>query len=373
MRKTWLILSGMVLLVGIAVGLRNAEAYPNYAGSPACSSCHPTFLNDKGSRGPLHDLHVSAMTGTCTLCHVKSGDNPPLANCAGCHVGPGLRLHHENAGAPPDANGLICSDCHTTDPKPAPENIAPPYYSRTDVTVKEPCQAQPAPPGEDFNGDLVGLDNDGDLLYDTQDPDCTPPSTTTTTSIRPTTTSVQPTTTTTSVRPTTTTTSVLPTTTTTSVLPTTTTTSVQPTTTTTSVQPTTTTTSVQPTTTTTSVQPTTTTTSVQPTTTTTVQPTTTTTSIRSTTTTVPQTTTVPPTTTTTITPPGDTITICHIPHGINKSKGKVRPHTIVIPIEDLDDHLAHGDTIGPCEDILTQQKISLIKFPTKKGRFLKRF
>jgi hypothetical protein len=65
----------------------------------------------------------------------------------------------------------------------------------------------------------------------------------------------------------------------------------------------------------------------------------------------PTTTIVPQTTTTTITPPGDSITICHIPPGINKSKGNgVRPHTIIIPIKALDAHLAHGDTIGSCED-----------------------
>ena len=59
------------------------------------------------------------------------------------------------------------------------------------------------------------------------------------------------------------------------------------------------------------------------------------------------TTSVLPTTTTTIT--GDTITICHIPPGLFKGKGKgPQPKTIIIPIKDLDDHLAHGDTIGPC-------------------------
>jgi hypothetical protein len=59
------------------------------------------------------------------------------------------------------------------------------------------------------------------------------------------------------------------------------------------------------------------------------------------------TTSVRPTTTTTIA--GDTITICHIPPGLFKGKGKgPQPKTITIPIKDLDNHLAHGDTIGPC-------------------------
>jgi hypothetical protein len=86
---------------------------------------------------------------------------------------------------------------------------------------------------------------------------------------------------------------------------------------------------------------TTTTTSVQPTTTT-VAPTTTTTSVK-------------PTTTTTIA--GDTITICHIPPGLFKGKGiRPRPKTITIPIKDLDNHLAHGDTIGPCGSSLKLKK-----------------
>jgi hypothetical protein len=192
MKKAQVLVISMLLLVCIAIGLINAAAYEHYEGSPSCSSCHPEFLYGIDT---LHDLHVSEMTAPCMVCHTLTGDNPLVANCAGCHVGPGLRLHHKNAGVPADANGKTCSaaGCHPNDPTPNPENIAPPYYIGADVTVKNPCQAQPAPPGEDFDGDLVGLDNDGDLLYDTQDSDCTVTPTTTTTSVQPTTTTtVQP-------------------------------------------------------------------------------------------------------------------------------------------------------------------------------------
>jgi hypothetical protein len=47
----------------------------------------------------------------------------------------------------------------------------PVYYLRDDVNVKDPCDATTAV-GEDFTGDLKGLDNDGDLLYDQDDGDC---------------------------------------------------------------------------------------------------------------------------------------------------------------------------------------------------------
>ena len=232
MKKAPVLILCTILLAGLAIGISETGAYQYYnsSSSSSCSMCHSGFIG----QGPLHKLHLN-MTSTCTLCHSKTGDNPLISKCAGCHTGAGLRLHHTNAGVT-----ASCITCHAGSPTPAPEDTLPPYYGRTDVTIKDPCQAQPAPPGEDFNGDLVGLDNDGDLDYDTADSDCgSPPTTTvrpTTTTVRPTTTTVRPATTTvrpttTTVRPTTTT--VRPTTTT--VLPKTTT--VQPTTTTTASPP----------------------------------------------------------------------------------------------------------------------------------------
>jgi hypothetical protein len=37
--------------------------------------------------------------------------------------------------------------------------------------TKDPCASR-IPDGEDWSGDGIGLDNDGDLLYDEDDPDC---------------------------------------------------------------------------------------------------------------------------------------------------------------------------------------------------------
>jgi hypothetical protein len=105
--------------------------------------------------------------------------------CIGCHgqgqntnAGAGLRLHHTNAGVGPGPSDFLqCVNCHF-DPDPLPENTPPPYYGRDDVDPTDPCNSDgledfpgpPAnPPGDE---DTVGLDNDGDLLYDAADPDC---------------------------------------------------------------------------------------------------------------------------------------------------------------------------------------------------------
>lgn len=164
------------------------EAYRTVEGNGYCAQCHPGFI----SRGTLHDMHQGNqdMTNNCQLCHTSTGDTPLTYSsgetdgqgCRGCHGidngsmfswGAGLRAHHINAGAPPDGNGQTCMDCHS-DPPPATENIAPVYYSRSDVNVKDPCDSTTGD-GEDHSGDGQGLDNDGDLVYDEADSDCSTP------------------------------------------------------------------------------------------------------------------------------------------------------------------------------------------------------
>jgi hypothetical protein len=181
----------LIFLVAMLAGVLAAQvlAYDSYrveGGAANCSQCHPSFVN----RGALHDMHVGNqnMTGTCKLCHTGTGDIPSTwtsgvvggEGCRGCHGvdngttfgwGAGLRLHHLSANAPPDANGDICSDCHTSDPAPSPEDTLPVYYSRGDVNVNLPCDSM-AENGEDWDGDSQGLDNDGDLAYDEADTDC---------------------------------------------------------------------------------------------------------------------------------------------------------------------------------------------------------
>jgi hypothetical protein len=84
-------------------------------------------------------------------------------------------------------------DCHDDDPPPPPETTLPSYYFTPDPnhTSKptDPCNPAPGFP-ENFAGAVIGLDNDGDLLYDDADPDCgetpTPTPTPTDTPVPPT-------------------------------------------------------------------------------------------------------------------------------------------------------------------------------------------
>ncbi|MCK5407209.1 MAG: hypothetical protein KAJ37_07135 [Candidatus Krumholzibacteria bacterium] len=168
MKLHYRLLVGLLTLSIIVLFIAAAMAYPVYQGAPSCDDCHPGFLG--GFSGPAHQLHSNFATD-CMLCHNAIGDNPPLSNCAGCHVQAGLVVHHTNAGAPPDGNGLFCATCHPG-MVPAAEPTLPPYYSLASVLVKDPCVSTPAPPGEDFDGNGSGLDNDGDLQYDELDLDC---------------------------------------------------------------------------------------------------------------------------------------------------------------------------------------------------------
>jgi hypothetical protein len=166
----------------VALWSCQVAAYETYNPGPnnGCVQCHSGFVG----KGALHDMHVGNqdMTNNCSVCHISTGDNPrigesgadPNYGCNGCHSGPGLRAHHANAAAPPDGNGLTCATCHQDDPTPQPESTVLPFYARADVNVKLPCEPSTASGGEDHSSDGQGLDNDGDLAYDRDDPDCGP-------------------------------------------------------------------------------------------------------------------------------------------------------------------------------------------------------
>ncbi|HER62537.1 MAG TPA: choice-of-anchor D domain-containing protein, partial [Desulfobacteraceae bacterium] len=95
-------------------------------------------------------------------------------SCLGCHgrsegaagvTGAGLRQHHF-------ANAVTsCAGCHPDDSDPGAfttvgEDVLPPYYT---TLAMDPCN----PAGEeDFAATAIGLDNDGDKLYDQNDTDC---------------------------------------------------------------------------------------------------------------------------------------------------------------------------------------------------------
>ena len=181
MRGRLTICSGawIVVLLCFVGWVGRASAYSTYnpsTTSNGCYQCHPSFEN----RGALHDMHVgnTQMTNNCDLCHQSVGDNPNTSSsaagvsCIGCHLPEGLRLHHQAAEAPPDGEGRTCSACHSGDGTPAAENVDPPYYTRTDVSVDDPCVVAAGSGGEDWDSDGTGLDNDGDLLYEGDDDDC---------------------------------------------------------------------------------------------------------------------------------------------------------------------------------------------------------
>lgn len=174
-------LTALVLLMTGTAGILAYESYRQSGGS--CAECHPGFLDE----GPQHQRHLN-MTDECSLCHSTGGDvpktftsgDPEGQGCRGCHGvdngmefgwGAGLVAFHINAGVPPDNSGRICTDCHGDDPPPGPESGVPVYYLRADVNVKDPCSAA-LPDGEDYDSNGTGLDNDGDLVYDMSDSDC---------------------------------------------------------------------------------------------------------------------------------------------------------------------------------------------------------
>jgi hypothetical protein len=197
------VLAGVVLLIA-----GGADAYEQYSLdgiSGNCADCHGSFrfnpyispVDGSNWGDDLHDIHRRSAPGMlendCDTCHGSSrfpvildssnGGNglAPIA-CVGCHGreedignddlsrgrGAGLRQHHYVAGI------SHCAGCHLdADPfeyTPVGEDVLPSYYFTPDPShpnkPTDPCN----PAGEeDYAGNLDGLDNDGDDLYDAAD------------------------------------------------------------------------------------------------------------------------------------------------------------------------------------------------------------
>jgi hypothetical protein len=168
-----------LLLVGASV--QPCSAYDDYSG---CTTCHGNFRGSTSTKGTVfpnnnnHDMHRNAafMDTECNLCHigpdrtpVRIGVSTGTTNnaglgCVGCHVAEGLRAHHA-------ANGVSeCAGCHTDGPAPR-ENVQPPYYGTPDTKVNNPGNTVlAANTNENWSvGDFLGLDNDGNNLYDLAD------------------------------------------------------------------------------------------------------------------------------------------------------------------------------------------------------------
>jgi hypothetical protein len=184
-----------------------AAAYDQYSltkNAGNCADCHGNFRtggyvskNDNVAWGTsLHDGHRNTMlAGDCDVCHDDTkfpvslstslgGTGFSPIGCAGCHGraepgaanairGTGLRQHH-------DRNGItVCRTCHS-DSNPvtftaAPETVVPPYYFTPDaVHPNKPTQACNGNNSESRVAPPLGLDNDGNNVYDSADGGCNP-------------------------------------------------------------------------------------------------------------------------------------------------------------------------------------------------------
>ncbi|MCP4255216.1 MAG: hypothetical protein GY775_17775, partial [Candidatus Scalindua sp.] len=199
-----------VVLVVAAICAPAVRAYEKWDG---CIDCHGDFLDrgyqskkDRASWGDsLHNVHRTLMLGRqCEACHLLNSNgsrqNSPVylgrsegvpgagltpVSCNGCHgrkedaghdyngmgdgSGAALRQKHTNA------EEYDCTDCHLdADPSVysvVGENVSPPYYGNASIATipRDPCNHNGT---ENFAGSSTGLDNDGDGLYDSNDPDC---------------------------------------------------------------------------------------------------------------------------------------------------------------------------------------------------------
>jgi hypothetical protein len=211
---------GGVALLGLFLWTPSAQAAPDYddgAGN-GCVSCHPGF---QGGNGALHNQHRIAFGATtCNLCHPSGGGTTPVKTytsgagggfgCAGCH-GQDYGETSPNSGQPKStayglrqlhvAQGVTsCGNtgCHQpgalghTNPFPPifGEEVVPRYYAPAFSNLTNPCVSAQ----EDLvvDVDTIGLDNDGDGVADSSDPDCAGVTTTTTTTTSTTTTTTIP-------------------------------------------------------------------------------------------------------------------------------------------------------------------------------------
>ncbi|MDX1764268.1 MAG: hypothetical protein R3231_08105, partial [bacterium] len=150
---------GFCARVVLAGWASSAAAFINYgATGQNCKACHLIFSGGTGNA--THNVHAAAVGNICGVCH--GGFPPALENCVQCHRQAGLVAHHENANT-----GAGCGGCHPG-LTPLPENVVPIGYTTVATIPLDSCDGSE----ERFDSFTVSLDNDGDLLYDGDDPDC---------------------------------------------------------------------------------------------------------------------------------------------------------------------------------------------------------
>lgn len=204
------------VLIGLPIVVfygNSANAYESYTASAKayktnCAQCHGNFrtkpyvslADGELWSDSLHKVHSKNMLNRdCAACHGSSnnpvfissssgGNELPALSCIGCHgrtedarkdnqtgvwgeVGAGLRQHHWNSDV------TICADCHgdtnPTEFSPVGEIVLPPYYANPGLNHPDiPISACNVSGSENFAGSSIGLDNDGDLVYDIYDSQC---------------------------------------------------------------------------------------------------------------------------------------------------------------------------------------------------------
>jgi len=196
--------SGVLVIATLVIWALPSSAYETYSqnrDSTNCQACHGGFqvanyvsLHDSAAWGTdLMSGHNSMISSACGACHQSSffpvqldestgAGGLSAMGCVGCHgreesagqgseiIGAGLRQHHFRAGV------TVCSGCHSdSDPTsftPVPENVLPPNYFTPDAAhpdkPTDPCNAN----GSESVFGPVGLDNDGNGIYDLEDPAC---------------------------------------------------------------------------------------------------------------------------------------------------------------------------------------------------------
>ena len=225
MSKAPVLFTMAVMLFALVFPATHTVAYDEYAdrGVGGCDNCHGAYqdnlsyisLVDRADWGSdLMGVHEVMVSNDCNVCHqggvyfpvfmnsATGGSGLDPISCIGCHGraedrgtqldcvdpnnphtpcgdGVGLRQHHYNAS--PNFAGQICLSCHwDTDPAnytPVGENVNPPYYTpNPDPNYPNKPTDSCNPNGEeDYAGTAIGLDNDGDLVYDSNDCNVVPP------------------------------------------------------------------------------------------------------------------------------------------------------------------------------------------------------
>ena len=192
-----------ILIATLLIGTPEAQAYEKYSG---CKDCHGSFrsnpytsLSDGSNWSDnLHNIHRTDMlSGECDACHSSGGKSTVFLDsaiggnglapisCVGCHGreedigndsesagrGAGLRQRHTNAGV------SDCLGCHSdADPAnytPVGEDVLPNFFASPGTGHPNIPTDSCNPAGEeDFAATTLGLDNDGDGSYDTNDSNC---------------------------------------------------------------------------------------------------------------------------------------------------------------------------------------------------------